>query len=95
MHRSFSFSQIPTKAKLNYAVDKATGRRKQFPLVSVENVFLFPGVPQLLRRAMDTLGPVSCASGLALFFSCLPKSNKNLALLLAFFCPQAACGRSF
>ena len=32
-----------SKAKLNFGTDKATGRPTQYPLISVENVFVFPG----------------------------------------------------
>ena len=31
------------QAKLNFGTDKATGRPTQYPLISVENVFVFPG----------------------------------------------------
>ena len=32
-----------SQAKLNFGTDKATGRPTQYPLISVENVFVFPG----------------------------------------------------
>ena len=33
-----------SQAKLNFGTDKATGRPTQYPLISVENVFVFPGI---------------------------------------------------
>ena len=38
-----STQEIFLQAKLNFGTDKATGRPTQYPLVSVENVFIFPG----------------------------------------------------
>ena len=34
---------MTSQAKLNFGTDKATGRPTQYPLISVENVFVFPG----------------------------------------------------
>merc|ERR1712212_740454 len=52
----FKLALIPKQAKLNFGRDKATGRPTQYPLISVENVFVFPGIPELLQRAFHNLG---------------------------------------
>jgi len=52
----FKLALIPKQAKLNFGTDKATGRPTQYPLISVENVFVFPGIPELLRKAFNNLG---------------------------------------
>ncbi|XP_061428390.1 FAD synthase-like [Lethenteron reissneri] len=44
-------ASVPSTATLNYGIDKKTGERFRFPVVSVRNVFLFPGIPTLLERA--------------------------------------------
>ncbi|XP_060613884.2 FAD synthase [Anolis sagrei] len=49
-------ARLPPSALLHYGVDKATGQRLPFPLVSVRNVYVFPGVPSLMRRALEGLG---------------------------------------
>ncbi|XP_026886631.2 FAD synthase isoform X1 [Electrophorus electricus] len=46
---------IPTSARLHYGADPRTGRPLRYPLVSVRNVYIFPGVPSLLERAFDGL----------------------------------------
>lgn len=52
----FKLALIPKSAKLNYGTDKATGKPTIYPLTSVNNVFIFPGIPQLLERAFNNLG---------------------------------------
>ena len=37
-------------------MDKRTGKKSLYPLIQVNNVFVFPGIPDLLRRAFDSLG---------------------------------------
>ena len=49
----FKFSssfQIPTKGTLNYPTVLPEGQVR-YPLVSVKNVYIFPGIPILLQRA--------------------------------------------
>ncbi|KAM9244165.1 FAD synthase isoform 3-T4 [Dugong dugon] len=48
-------SLVPSSARLHYGTDPHTGRPFKFPLVSVQNVYLFPGIPELLRRALEGL----------------------------------------
>ena len=39
----FKLALIPTKSKLNFGTDSKTGKPTVYPLVSVRNVFIFPG----------------------------------------------------
>ena len=54
-------ASIPTTAKLNYATPKrveaaaSKGTLLAYPLTSVENVFIFPGIPFLLQKAFDNI----------------------------------------
>ncbi|XP_046580781.1 FAD synthase-like [Haliotis rubra] len=46
---------IPKSATLKYGVNKITGKKALYPLVSVKNVHMFPGVPAQLERAFHML----------------------------------------
>uniref|UniRef100_A0A8C6RLA6 FAD synthase n=1 Tax=Nannospalax galili TaxID=1026970 RepID=A0A8C6RLA6_NANGA len=48
-------SLVPSSARLHYGTDPHTGNPFRFPLVSVRNVYLFPGIPELLRRVLEGL----------------------------------------
>lgn len=48
-------SLVPSSARLHYGTDPRTGHPFRFPLVSVRNVYLFPGIPELLRRVLEGL----------------------------------------
>lgn len=48
-------SLVPSSARLHYGTDPHTGHPFRFPLVSVRNVYLFPGIPELLRRVLEGL----------------------------------------
>jgi len=52
----FKLAFIPTQSQLNFGTDKITGKTTIYPLVSVKNVFIFPGIPELLRKAFNNLG---------------------------------------
>eukprot|EP00092_Neocalanus_flemingeri_P031631 GFUD01034349.1.p1 GENE.GFUD01034349.1~~GFUD01034349.1.p1 ORF type:complete len:517 (+),score=126.37 GFUD01034349.1:92-1552(+) len=52
----FKMALIPSQAQLNFGTDKVTGKPILYPIVSVENVFIFPGIPELLQRAFNNLG---------------------------------------
>merc|ERR1712227_600843 len=52
----FKLALIPSKGSLNFGVDKKSGKPMLYPIVSVENVFIFPGIPELLQRAFLNLG---------------------------------------
>ncbi|XP_061462722.1 FAD synthase isoform X2 [Rhineura floridana] len=49
-------ARIPESSLLNYGVDDKTGRPFSYPLISVRNVYVFPGIPSLMRRALEGLG---------------------------------------
>jgi FAD synthetase len=53
----FKLAHIPSTSNLNYGFDLSTGKPTLYPLVSVKNVYIFPGIPQLLERAFRNLGP--------------------------------------
>ncbi|XP_043540006.1 FAD synthase [Chiloscyllium plagiosum] len=46
-------ARVPASARLHYG--PGGGGRLPYPVVSVRNVYLFPGVPALLRRALQAL----------------------------------------
>ncbi|KAM4861744.1 FAD synthase isoform 4-T4 [Thomomys bottae] len=46
-------SLVPSSARLHYGTDPQTGHPFRFPLISVRNVYLFPGIPELLRRVLE------------------------------------------
>ena len=48
----FKLAQIPSRATLNFSADKAN----RFPVVSVNgNVYIFPGIPHLLRNGFEAV----------------------------------------
>ncbi|MGH0174657.1 UNVERIFIED_CONTAM: hypothetical protein FKN15_068623 [Acipenser sinensis] len=46
---------VPESSVLNYGTDRRSGEPLRYPLVSVRNVYLFPGIPSLLESALDGL----------------------------------------
>lgn len=50
--------QIPESAVLHFGEDKSKGVKSRYPIVTVKNVTIFPGVPHLLERAFALLGKV-------------------------------------
>ena len=54
-------ASIPTAAKLNYATpERVKAAEKKgvlltYPLTSVQNVFIFPGIPFLIQKAFDNI----------------------------------------
>ncbi|XP_059573979.1 FAD synthase [Alligator mississippiensis] len=46
---------VPESSQLNYGTDQRTGAAAKYPLVSVRNVYLFPGIPALMERALEGL----------------------------------------
>ena len=44
----FKMALLPSQANLNFGTDKATGKPMLYPIVSVENVFIFPGTTACL-----------------------------------------------
>ncbi|XP_062598134.1 FAD synthase-like [Saccostrea cucullata] len=48
-------AMIPKSARLVYGVNKKTGEKNKFPLVVVNNVYIFPGVPSIMERSFIAL----------------------------------------
>ncbi|XP_076826905.1 FAD synthase [Brachyhypopomus gauderio] len=48
-------ASVPASAHLHYGTDPRTSLPLRYPLISVRNVYIFPGVPSLLERAFDGL----------------------------------------
>ncbi|XP_047471677.1 FAD synthase-like isoform X1 [Penaeus chinensis] len=49
-------AHIPESAELHFGEDKSKGVKSRYPIISVKNVTIFPGVPHLLERAFALLG---------------------------------------
>ncbi|XP_072536552.1 FAD synthase isoform X2 [Salminus brasiliensis] len=60
---TMKLAMVPSSAKLNYGTDPRTGKPLRYPLVSVRNVYIFPGIPSLLERAFDSLSHLFATSG--------------------------------
>ncbi|XP_030639469.1 FAD synthase [Chanos chanos] len=60
---TMKLAMVPESSKLNYGTDPQTGQRLRYPLVSVRNVYLFPGIPSLLERAFNGLTHLFSGSG--------------------------------
>ncbi|XP_068616417.1 FAD synthase [Brachionichthys hirsutus] len=60
---AMKLAMVPRSAKLNYGTDYRTGQRLRYPLVSVRNVFLFPGIPSLMEKAFKGLEHLFAGSG--------------------------------
>lgn len=51
-HPAYKMSAVPENARVLFARDRTDHR---FPLISVENVFMFPGIPYYLERCLPVL----------------------------------------
>ncbi|XP_024124128.1 FAD synthase isoform X2 [Oryzias melastigma] len=60
---AMKLAKVPRSAKLNYGVDPQTGKPQLYPVVSVRNVFVFPGIPALMERAFTGLEQLFATSG--------------------------------
>ena len=52
--------QIPQASELVYGIDSITQKRHKYPLVKLQNVYMFPGVPSMLMHAFDMLEDLFC-----------------------------------
>ncbi|XP_048882578.1 FAD synthase isoform X1 [Brienomyrus brachyistius] len=52
---AMKLAMVPESSNLNYPQDPQTGKLLRYPLVSVRNVYIFPGIPSLLERAFNGL----------------------------------------
>ncbi|XP_062848861.1 FAD synthase isoform X2 [Trichomycterus rosablanca] len=62
---TMKLATVPASARLNYGRDPQTGEPLHYPLVSVRNVFMFPGIPTLLERTFNGLGHLFASPGTA------------------------------
>ncbi|XP_078109016.1 FAD synthase [Sander vitreus] len=60
---AMKLAMVPHSAKLNYGTDPQTGQLLRYPLVSVRNVYIFPGIPSLMERAFNGLEHLFAGSG--------------------------------
>lgn len=60
---AMKLATVPRSAKLNYGTDPQTGQQMRYPVVSVRNVFVFPGIPSLMERAFNGLEHLFAGSG--------------------------------
>ncbi|RUS74386.1 hypothetical protein EGW08_017841 [Elysia chlorotica] len=51
-------AKIPETAQLRFGIDPKTNKPSVYPLVSVRNVYMFPGIPNLLEKAFTMLGDI-------------------------------------
>lgn len=52
-HPALKMAYIPTTATLTYGIDPGTKKKSFYPSISVKNVYMFPGVPQLCERIFN------------------------------------------
>ncbi|XP_061838548.1 FAD synthase isoform X1 [Nerophis lumbriciformis] len=60
---AMKLAMVPRSAKLNYGTDPQTGKPLRYPLVSVRNVYIFPGIPSLMEKAFNGLEHLFASSG--------------------------------
>lgn len=60
---AMKLAMVPRSASLNYGTDPLTGQLLRYPLVSVRNVYIFPGIPSLMERAFNGLEHLFASSG--------------------------------
>ncbi|KAK2844602.1 hypothetical protein Q5P01_011261 [Channa striata] len=60
---AMKLAMVPRSAKLNYGTDPQTGKLLRYPLISVRNVYVFPGIPSSLERTFSGLEHLFAGSG--------------------------------
>ncbi|KAM9724535.1 FAD synthase isoform 2-T4 [Menidia menidia] len=60
---AMKMAMVPRSTKLNYGTDPQTGQPQRYPVVSVRNVYVFPGIPALMERSFTGLEHLFSASG--------------------------------
>nr|CAD7574311.1 unnamed protein product [Timema californicum] len=58
---------VPKSAKLNFGFDRQ-GKRTLYPNVSIKNVYIFPGIPQLMEKSFSILSEDLFGAGNCKFF---------------------------
>lgn len=54
-HPALKLAYVPVTAKLTFGFDETTKKTSYYPNVSVENVFIFPGVPHMMRKIFNSV----------------------------------------
>ncbi|XP_033645729.1 FAD synthase-like [Asterias rubens] len=52
---SLKMARVPQSTRLVYGLDHKTGKQRPYPLICVRNVYIFPGIPQLLTSSFLSL----------------------------------------
>uniref|UniRef100_A0A1A7WWV3 FAD synthase n=1 Tax=Iconisemion striatum TaxID=60296 RepID=A0A1A7WWV3_9TELE len=60
---AMKMAMVPRTAKLNYGTDPQSGKRQRYPVVSVHNVYVFPGTPSFMEMAFTGLEHLFSSSG--------------------------------
>eukprot|EP00096_Caligus_rogercresseyi_P016804 TRINITY_DN978_c0_g1_i1.p1 TRINITY_DN978_c0_g1~~TRINITY_DN978_c0_g1_i1.p1 ORF type:complete len:505 (-),score=98.78 TRINITY_DN978_c0_g1_i1:56-1570(-) len=76
-HPALKMASIPNKAKLNY------GPEMKFPVVSMENVYFFPGVPELLQKSFGLISKDIFGSGTTFHTKRIFSSSDEVSLVKA------------
>ncbi|PSN54309.1 FAD synthase [Blattella germanica] len=75
-------AHVPSSAKLIYGFDKTKDRKTLFPNVSIRNVYMFPGIPELMEKLFLVLSKDLFGGGSTQFFKrelYLKASEANIA----------------
>ncbi|XP_044733389.1 FAD synthase-like [Chrysoperla carnea] len=62
-------AMVPISAKLTFGFDKITGKRSNFPNVSVHNVYIFPGIPLFCRYLFTLVSSLQFGESKTKFYS--------------------------
>ncbi|XP_006819165.1 FAD synthase-like [Saccoglossus kowalevskii] len=46
-------AHIPASSELHFGINKKTGEQSKYPIISVRNVIMFPGIPTLVERGFS------------------------------------------
>ncbi|XP_072250341.1 FAD synthase isoform X1 [Leuresthes tenuis] len=60
---AMKLATVPRSTKLNFGIDPQTGKPQRYPVVSVRNVYVFPGIPALMERSFTGLEHLFSAAG--------------------------------
>ncbi|XP_028986264.1 FAD synthase [Betta splendens] len=60
---AMKLAMVPRSAKLNYGTDSQTGKPLHYPLISVHNVYVFPGIPSSLETTFKGMEHLFAGSG--------------------------------
>ncbi|XP_069683628.1 FAD synthase-like isoform X2 [Periplaneta americana] len=60
-------AHVPRSSELRFGYDEAKGRKTLYPNVSTRNVYMFPGIPQLMEKLFSSLCKELFVGGSAFF----------------------------